>query len=893
MPRVNTGPPQGTGRPVALGRGGRRRLAVLSAVAACLVVVSALGVTAGSNVMPAVAPPPRLVSVRVSHYYGGAMAAFIFRVDDFTVDPAYSRMLPDNTVYPTEWFYNYEDELISHITSRYPWLRVTAGIITVCHSGGCGERWRLYASLARLYGWELASHSRYHVRPPRSPSDYLGSLSDIEGNVTGYRVLTYIEPFGQATRGEVSNLYRHGVRVVATTTPEPPMPPDLDDGAPWLLGFTVKASDSLPWRSLLATELGVAILDGGVVVVYTHATSYDWRSPQHLLGAIDYIASTLEHYRGLVWVTTPGELYSYIETASRVTLNSSIEGNTLVVDVSGSTPKGLWRIPVTIEVDGLKESWVRGVYVDGSRLEPLGPGIPSIPRAGYSWASGRLLVSVYPPSRILIKLSPEARVALAPQTITATAREIGRARLAAYTIWLPFAAVLYTAYRTGGATLFRDPASWVERRRGSASGARYIVLIPARNAASTIAYSLRSAISQTVKPVAVAVLDDASPDDTLGEALAAIEAYNPVLAGKGVGEGFEYRVYRLSSGVSVLLVRFHRHTGKPGMVNAVLNGPMRGLGYDYVLILDSDTVIEGRYAEKILAAMRGEPGYSAANGVVLLWRPDRGGRLAWLIARAFRMVGTFILTLTIRVFETAAGSLGGLNGAALMVEKRLLERLGGLPSSTTAEDAELTWRAHLEGYRVGVVPDAFAYTVDPGSLAGLWRKFLRVSTGSIASALRLVPRLLARGRLLPLASMLYNSFGGIPVTLSLLHLSLLGIAAALGLHVSGLAARIVLALPYTPAAIVLAPLLSNPLVYLGLVYAMGVAESALLLAVVASMYRGNPRIKRYALGSLPYTTLLPVVFWLSALASLAALPIALYRLARGGLEARWEVPLSS
>ncbi|MEB3851316.1 MAG: glycosyltransferase, partial [Desulfurococcales archaeon] len=642
-----------------------------------------------------------------ARYYNGALAAFIFRVDDFTVDPALSKRLPDSIADPGRWFENYQGLLVERVTGRYPWMRLVVGVITYCGSGNCSGGWRLCGTLASRYGWEVASHSRLHARPPRSAADYLGSIEDIEGNITGYRVLTYIEPFGKAGRGEVHALEERGVRVFMTTVPEPPWKPRAGE-AYWRVGFTVKASSSLPWKPALQAALRAALVDGGVVVLYTHATSYDWRSPRDLLEAVDYTAGLLEGYQGLVWITTPGELYSYASEASRARVEARIEGDRVVVNVDydGQPPGGrVWRVPITIEVNGLAPSMVEEVLVDG-RAAPRLYGAISAPRPGYSWSGGRLLVSVYPPARVEIVVQPHARIALAPRGLIEGSRALGAARLLAYTIWLPFAAVVCTARRSGRLGLVAGQPG-LAKRAGRVSTARYAVLIPARNAASTVGHALRSALAQTVKPVVVAVLDDASSDGTIQAAASVVERQGGVLESAGSTGSLDLAVYRLPSGVRVMLARFHQHTGKAGMVNAALRGPLRGWRFDYVLILDSDTVLEGRYAEKILHAM-GSLGYSAANGLILLWKPDRPGAWARMVAGAFRLVGYLILALTVRVAESAVGALGGLNGAALMVERGMLESIGGLPTSTTADDAELTWRAHIGGYSVGIVPAAVA-----------------------------------------------------------------------------------------------------------------------------------------------------------------------------------------
>ncbi|MEB2836351.1 MAG: bifunctional polysaccharide deacetylase/glycosyltransferase family 2 protein [Desulfurococcales archaeon] len=859
----------------------RRALALSIACVALLLVATAFA-SVGSGLSQFQLPRYRAVSVRLTPYYGGADAALVFRVDDFVVDGALLHRLPDSIGEPHEWFENYELDLIDYVTTRYPWLRLTVGVITYC-GGDCEGTWRLYETLVKRYGWEVASHSRYHVRPPRSPSDYLGSLSDIEERIPGYRVLTYIEPFGRASQSELEQLRAHGVRVFCTTTLEPPLRPDVEGGV-LKLGFTVKASDKFPWHKWLSASIKLAEADGGVVVVYTHATSYDWRSPSDLLKAVDYIAREADSPR--IWITTPGELYSYLEELGSASVSAYYEGSTLHIRLEGAPAHGAWRVPLTIAVD-VGGARVVGVAVDGRPIHAVDATHLGKPRVGYFMRGGVLYISAVPPANITVTLSPASPATIViPHSIDSGFRGLDRARLAAYLLWLPFTVILVSAYRRGRVVrIYKYNLRKRSCRR--AREARYAVVIPARNSEDTIGDVLRAALAQSVRPVAVALLDDASSDGTVAEALRVLEEAGAVLECQRSEGARRILCYRLPWGAPFYMVSFGSHTGKSRMINYALEKVLSEVDYDYLLILDSDTLLERDYAERLLANMLGGPRYSATNGLLLLWRPDRRGLAARLIAGAFRNVGTAILTLGIRMIESAAGALGGLNGAALMIERGLLERLGGLPTGTTAEDAEVTWRAILDGYRVGVTPTAVAYTVDPGSLGSLARKTLRIATGTIESMLRVAPKLAARRRFKALFSVLYNSLGGIPLALSVIHLALVVALASLGLHPQGLALKLALLLPYTPLSLALLPLLESPLGYLAFMYAIGMGEASLLLVSLALIYYGEPRVSRRLLAALAYVPLFPAVLWLNTLILLAAIPRALYHYATGVHPDKW------
>ena len=303
-----------------------------------------------------------------SRIYGGCKYASVIRIDDFIVDSKFSRRIPIPIVNPNNYFNNYENIVIEWMLKEEPGVPLTVGVITGCPSGNCSYYWDLYSYLVKE-NWEIASHSRWHLRPPREPSDYLGSIKDIESNITGYRVVTYIAPFGKFSKNEINKLEKKTcVRIVMTTWPFQLRMPKFSPGGITKLGFTIKLSQYLPWKPYLWIVTKIAEEVKGLVVIYTHATSYDWRSPSSLISSINYVINYLN--RSKAWITTPRELFAYELEISSIRI-IRINATSFKVIYKYKLPCSLKKVPITIRFTIAKEYSVRSVLINGTKLPRL------------------------------------------------------------------------------------------------------------------------------------------------------------------------------------------------------------------------------------------------------------------------------------------------------------------------------------------------------------------------------------------------------------------------------------------------------------------------------------------------------------------------------------------
>lgn len=233
-------------------------------------------------------------------------------------------------------------------------------------------------------------------------------------------------------------------------------------------------------------------------------------------------------------------------------------------------------------------------------------------------------------------------------------------------------------------------------------GPTFSIVVPAFNAARTIASAVASALSQTSPELEVVVVDDGSTDST-AEITERIE--DP-----------RVRVVRQAN------------RGLPAARNAGI-AAARGR---YITLLDSDDLLLPRYlelAERALAQTV-DPGFAYTDAYVF---DDKSGRVRRRTAMQRSNPPTpppldrdgFLLELLRRNFIYVAAT----------VPKDVLEAVGGFDETrTSAEDYELWLRVLLKGYRPAWVPGQQALYRKHGGqmsrqLATMTRNVLEVYEG--------------------------------------------------------------------------------------------------------------------------------------------------------------------
>jgi glycosyltransferase involved in cell wall biosynthesis len=207
--------------------------------------------------------------------------------------------------------------------------------------------------------------------------------------------------------------------------------------------------------------------------------------------------------------------------------------------------------------------------------------------------------------------------------------------------------------------------------RNTARAGKVSVVIPARDAASTVGQAVRSAARQTLPPAEIIVVDDASGDAT---AAAAAEAYAGVRVMTGAGRG----------------------------VARARNLGVEAASGEWVGFLDADDHWEPGLLEAAMKAIEARPGALACFAA------------ATPVNDAGRVVGRHDMTTTVSLDDIVSARVVPTTSATVVSREALLE-LGGFYGDFAApsgvEDLDLWMRMALHGHCVGVPTPLATYVV--------------------------------------------------------------------------------------------------------------------------------------------------------------------------------------
>jgi cellulose synthase/poly-beta-1,6-N-acetylglucosamine synthase-like glycosyltransferase/peptidoglycan/xylan/chitin deacetylase (PgdA/CDA1 family) len=223
------------------------------------------------------------------------------------------------------------------------------------------------------------------------------------------------------------------------------------------------------------------------------------------------------------------------------------------------------------------------------------------------------------------------------------------------------------------------------------------VVVPAYNEELGIEATVRSLLDSD-HPVEVIVVDDGSSDDT-AQVVESLDLPEMVL----VSTPNRGKAAALNTGIS--LAR-----------------------YDYVVMVDGDTVVEPEtvrmlvqpFNDPLVGAVSGNAKVANRDGLLGLWQHIEYVVGFNLDRRLFDLA---------RCMPTVPGAVGAFRRSAL-------DRVGGVGRLTLAEDTDLTMSLASDGWRVVYEEQARAWTEAPATLGALWRQRYRWCYGTLQAMWR-------------------------------------------------------------------------------------------------------------------------------------------------------------
>jgi poly-beta-1,6-N-acetyl-D-glucosamine synthase len=232
----------------------------------------------------------------------------------------------------------------------------------------------------------------------------------------------------------------------------------------------------------------------------------------------------------------------------------------------------------------------------------------------------------------------------------------------------------------------------VERRR-------IAVVVACKNGAGTIGRTVRSAVDQAD----VYVVSDGSTDETVDEAIAA--------------------------GARVLMRDVSG--GKPDSLRLALTLFELAPSYEYIAVLDDDTIIEPGYLDRLVARMDADPGIAVASGrIESHW--DHARR--WNVLIAMRAFMYWSYQTTMKRGQNALRAVNVICGANSVFRTSIFAELSQHDAPYAVDD--MFWVAEISSRKLGrveYVHDARAWTIDPHRFGDWYRQTVRWSWGQFQS----------------------------------------------------------------------------------------------------------------------------------------------------------------
>jgi GT2 family glycosyltransferase len=153
---------------------------------------------------------------------------------------------------------------------------------------------------------------------------------------------------------------------------------------------------------------------------------------------------------------------------------------------------------------------------------------------------------------------------------------------------------------------------------------------------------------------------------------------------------------------AVTVLRSPTNRGYAGAVNVALP-EARG---DYLAVLNMDVVVESGWLEPLIAFLDSTPAAGAVCPLILLDSDPSRINAAGQNVNVTGLGSNRWLGKPREIAGEEPFRVNGLHGAAFLVRRRLLERLGGWDESGFLyhEDVELSWLLRLAGREIHVVP---------------------------------------------------------------------------------------------------------------------------------------------------------------------------------------------
>lgn len=178
---------------------------------------------------------------------------------------------------------------------------------------------------------------------------------------------------------------------------------------------------------------------------------------------------------------------------------------------------------------------------------------------------------------------------------------------------------------------------------------------------------------------------------------------------------------------------------RDGFKAGALAGGLRQARGDLIAVFDADFVPPPDFLLRCVPAFL-EPSSSDLGMVQARWAHLNRDDSLLTRAQALLLDGHFVVEHGAR---RAAGRFLNFNGTAGVFRRACIEQAGGWQADTLTEDLDLSYRAQLAGWRFDYLAEVAVPAELPSEMNGLRSQQRRWAKGSIQTAVKLLPRILA------------------------------------------------------------------------------------------------------------------------------------------------------
>lgn len=185
-----------------------------------------------------------------------------------------------------------------------------------------------------------------------------------------------------------------------------------------------------------------------------------------------------------------------------------------------------------------------------------------------------------------------------------------------------------------------------------------------------------------------------------------------------------------------------------GKANA-LNEAVKEASYDYVLCIDADTVIFDGAPQYMMAHMLNDSSIGAVTGNPRIRNKDSMLGKIQVVEYASIIGG-------IKRAQSLAGAINTVSGVFTLFRKEALEDVGLFDTDMITEDIAMSWKLHLNDWKILYEPRAMCFMLVPETLGGLWKQRVRWSQGGHEVIIRDFKNIIKKGQF-PLYLLLLES----------------------------------------------------------------------------------------------------------------------------------------